>query len=108
MALRWEASRRCVYTDALLGCTSKMQVDRRAFYEPDDILCGVLEKVTKAKVAGRPRAIWMPGNKKETGPASIGYKAPVARSNTAFRAGRTTARRSDAPAGIGMADTQSK
>jgi wyosine [tRNA(Phe)-imidazoG37] synthetase (radical SAM superfamily) len=29
-----------------------MQVERRAFYEPDDILCGVQEKVAKTKEAG--------------------------------------------------------
>ncbi len=40
----------CVYCQ--LGRTSKMQVKRRAFYEPDDILWGVQEKVAKTKEAG--------------------------------------------------------
>ena len=40
----------CVYCQ--LGRTIKMQAERRAFYEPDDILCGVQEKVAKTKEAG--------------------------------------------------------
>ncbi|MFC2037916.1 radical SAM protein, partial [Chloroflexota bacterium] len=41
----------CVYCQ--LGRTTKMQVERRAFYEPDDILCGVQEKVAITKEAGK-------------------------------------------------------
>jgi len=40
----------CVYCQ--LGRTIKMQVERRAFYEPEDILRDVQDKVEKAREAG--------------------------------------------------------
>ena len=40
----------CVYCQ--LGRTIKMRVERRAFYEPEEILKAVQEKVNKAKAAG--------------------------------------------------------
>jgi len=42
----------CVYCQ--LGRTIKMQVVRRAFYEPEEILRDVRDKVEKAKEAGEP------------------------------------------------------
>ena len=42
----------CVYCQ--LGRTMKMQVERSAFYRPEDILRGVQNKVEKAKEAGEP------------------------------------------------------
>jgi len=40
----------CVYCQ--LGRTIKMRVERRAFYEPEEILKAIQEKVNKAKAAG--------------------------------------------------------
>lgn len=42
----------CVYCQ--LGRTIKMQVDRQAFYEPEEILNAVREKVRQAQAAGEP------------------------------------------------------
>ena len=42
----------CVYCQ--LGRTIKMQVERRAFYQPKDILRDVQDKVEKARKAGEP------------------------------------------------------
>jgi wyosine [tRNA(Phe)-imidazoG37] synthetase (radical SAM superfamily) len=40
----------CIYCQ--LGRTNRMQVDRQAFYEPQEILCAVQDKVGKAREAG--------------------------------------------------------
>ena len=40
----------CVYCQ--LGCTIKMQADRRAVYQPGKILRDVKDKVTKTQAAG--------------------------------------------------------
>jgi len=40
----------CVYCQ--LGCTVKMQVERRAFYQPAEILRDVQDKIERAKEAG--------------------------------------------------------
>ena len=42
----------CVYCQ--LGRTMKMQVDRRAFYEPEETLKVVRDKVEKARARGEP------------------------------------------------------
>ena len=42
----------CVYCQ--LGRTIKMQAERRAFYEPEEILQDVRNKLEKAKIAGEP------------------------------------------------------
>ena len=42
----------CVYCQ--LGRTLKMQVDRRAFYKPEDVASAVREKVEKATASGEP------------------------------------------------------
>jgi len=42
----------CIYCQ--LGRTIQMQVKRRAFYEPEEILCGVQDKVAKTKRATEP------------------------------------------------------